>query len=223
MTDDTRNILPPSSGPALYTIGCSNGSIDDLVAELKRFGLTAVADIRSIPYSAHTPWFGRESLEKTLQSFGLMYVYLGAEFGAMRTKPERMQDETDSIPVTDGIVDFVKVRRTEAFLRGVARIKNGLAKGYRIALMCTELEPDRCHRSVMVTPAFADTMPIGHILRNGEVLTQGDVDRMLMGDDGKYQTSLFGESPLDQAYKDANHKIGIRISKKRNQRDERQF
>ena len=55
MTDDTRNILPPSSGPALYTIGCSNGSIDDLVAELKRFGLTAVADIRSIPYSAHTP------------------------------------------------------------------------------------------------------------------------------------------------------------------------
>ena len=87
MTDDTRNILPPSSGPALYTIGCSNGSIDDLVAELKRFGLTAVADIRSIPYSAHTPWFGRESLEKALQSFGLINYPRGRAPGVVDYSP----------------------------------------------------------------------------------------------------------------------------------------
>ena len=138
----------------MFTIGCSNGSLDDLFAEIRRFGINALADVRSTPYSAYTPQFNRENLAEACRKEGVAYVYLGDEFGAMRTKPEPMSDGTVSAPVTDGIVDFTKVRQTEAFQRGVERVSRGLSKGLRIALMCTELEPERCHRAVMVSPVL---------------------------------------------------------------------
>ena len=141
-------------------------------------------------------------------------MYLGDEFGAMRTKPESMSDGTVSAPITDGIVDFTKVRQTEAFRRGVERVSRGLAKGLRIALMCTELEPEKCHRAVMVSPAFADRCPIGHVMRDGEIMSHGDLEKRLLAQGGPYQDSLFGETALEQAYKNANLRIGVKIGKK---------
>lgn len=209
-----RDRTPDSTGPALFTIGCSNGSLDELFAEIRRFGINALADVRSTPYSAYTPQFNRENLAEACRNEGIAYVYLGDEFGAMRTKPEPMSDGTVSAPVTDGIVDFTKVRQTEAFRRGVGRVSCGLAKGLRIALMCTELEPERCHRAVMVSPAFADKCPIGHVTRDGEVMSQGTLEKRLLAQGGPYQDSLFGETALEQAYKNANLKIGAKIGKK---------
>lgn len=209
-----RNRTPDSTGPALFTIGCSNGSLDELFAEIRRFGINALADVRSTPYSAYTPQFNRENLAEACRKEGVAYVYLGDEFGAIRTKPESMTDGTVSAPLTDGIVDFTKVRQTEAFHRGVERVSRGLAKGLRIALMCTELEPERCHRAVMVSPAFADKCPIGHVTRGGEIISHGDLEKRLLGQGGPYQDSLFGETALEQAYKSANVRIGVKIGKR---------
>ena len=209
-----RNRTPDSTGPALFTIGCSNGSLDELLAEIRRFGINALADVRSTPYSAYTPQFNRENLAEACRKEGVAYVYLGDEFGAMRTKSETMIDGTVSAPITDGIVDFTKVRQTEAFRRGVERVSRGLAKGLRIALMCTELEPEKCHRAVMVSPAFADRLPIGHVTRGGEVISHGDLEKRLLAQGGPYQDSLFGETALEQAYKSANVRIGVKIGKK---------
>ena len=209
-----RNRTPDSTGPALFTIGCSNGSLVELFAEIRRFGINALADVRSTPYSAYTPQFNRENLAEACRKEGVAYVYLGDEFGAMRTKPEPMSDGNVSAPVTDGIVDFTKVRQTEAFRRGVERVSRGLDKGLRIALMCTELEPERCHRAVMVSPAFADRCPIGHVTRGGEIMSHGDLEKRLLAQGGPYQDSLFGETALEQAYKNANLRIGAKIGKK---------
>ena len=209
-----RNRTPDSTGPALFTIGCSNGSINELFTEIRRVGINALADVRSTPYSAYTPQFNRENLAEACRKEGVAYVYLGDEFGAMRTNPELMSDGTVSAPITDGIVDFTKVRQTEAFRRGVERVSRGLAKGLRIALMCTELEPERCHRAVMVSPAFADKCPIGHVTRDGEVISHGDLEKRLLAQGGPYQDSLFGETALEQAYKNANLRIGVKIGRK---------
>ena len=216
-----RNRTPDSTGPALFTIGCSNGSLDELFAEIRRFSINALADVRSTPYSAYTPQFNRENLAEACRKEGVAYVYLGDEFGAMRTNPEPMSDGTVSAPLTDGIVDFTKVRQTEAFRRGVERVSRGLAKGLRIALMCTELEPERCHRAVMVSPAFANKCPIGHVTRDGEIISHGDLENRLLAQGGPYQDSLFGETALEQAYKNANVRIGAKIGKKESKHRDR--
>ena len=47
----------------LFTIGHSNRSPEEFVGMLKENGVTAIADVRSQPYSRHMPHFNREPLQ----------------------------------------------------------------------------------------------------------------------------------------------------------------
>ena len=49
---------------------------------LRRHGVTALADVRSAPYSRFNPQFNREELEQALEAYGIKYVFLGRELGA---------------------------------------------------------------------------------------------------------------------------------------------
>ena len=65
----------------VYTIGHSNGTVERLVGMLQQHGITAVADVRSRPYSRFNPQFNRESLAAALKASGLEYVFLGRNSG----------------------------------------------------------------------------------------------------------------------------------------------
>ena len=66
----------------LYTIGHSNHEIDHFLQLLKMHAITAVADVRSSPYSKFNPQFNREVLQKALKENGISYVFLGCRTGA---------------------------------------------------------------------------------------------------------------------------------------------
>ncbi len=63
----------------VYTIGHSNGTTERLLALLNQHGITAVADVRSQPYSRFNPQFNRETLLGELKTAGIGYVFLGQE------------------------------------------------------------------------------------------------------------------------------------------------
>ena len=65
----------------VLTIGHSNHSMDALLALLKQHGVTAVADVRSAPYSRYMPQFNHDALQGVLEAGGIEYVYLGGELG----------------------------------------------------------------------------------------------------------------------------------------------
>ncbi|MDR0442649.1 MAG: DUF488 domain-containing protein [Treponema sp.] len=48
---------------SLFTIGSSIHAIDEFIAILHKYKINAVADVRSVPYSKHTPQF---NVSKTL-------------------------------------------------------------------------------------------------------------------------------------------------------------
>ena len=50
----------------IYTIGHSTHSIENFIKLLKSRGITAIADVRSSPYSRFQPQFNRELLTKSL-------------------------------------------------------------------------------------------------------------------------------------------------------------
>jgi len=52
----------------IYTIGTSIHTIDDFLLILEKYNINAVADVRSIPYSKHTPQYNRETKKKHRQS-----------------------------------------------------------------------------------------------------------------------------------------------------------
>ena len=62
---------------SLFTIGHSNHPIEQFLFLLKGCGITAVADVRSQPYSRHYPQYSQGALKISLQEAGIAYVFLG--------------------------------------------------------------------------------------------------------------------------------------------------
>jgi uncharacterized protein (DUF488 family) len=147
----------------IHTIGHSNHPIQDFRGLLQQHGITAVADVRSTPYSRFNPQFGRERLQASLADAGIPYVFLGAELGA------RSQDP--SCYDADGRVSYTKLAGTELFRSGMQRLITGSAQ-YRISIMCAEREPLECHRTILVTRELVrEGVPVRHILADGSLET----------------------------------------------------
>src|SRR5215475_16107430 len=104
----------------ISTVGHSNHPIQSFLDLLTRHTITAVADVRSTPYSRFNPQFRREKLQASLAEAGIQYVFLGAELGA------RSQDP--SCYDADGRVSYAKLARTELFRSGIQRLITGSAQ-----------------------------------------------------------------------------------------------
>ena len=148
----------------LLTIGYGGQrSSEEFVELLHRYGVKYLADVRTKPFSKFRPEFSKDALEAILRRHGLVYVYMGDTLGGLPSDPTCY---------TDGKVDYRKVREREWFVRGLERLKSGWQGGHPIAIMCAELEPDRCHRSKLIGEALAASgVAVGHVDENGAVIT----------------------------------------------------
>jgi uncharacterized protein (DUF488 family) len=144
----------------VYTVGHSNHPIERFVELLRGAGITAVADVRSVPQSRRYPQFGRVRLERSLREAGIAYVYLGVELGGRPADPTLLRD---------GKPDYERMAATPAFGAGLDRIVDG-ARRYRIAAMCAEREPMECHRFLLVSPHLLERgVAVQHILAGGTI------------------------------------------------------
>lgn len=197
----------------LFTIGHSQYSVKYFVEVLNKYGIDYLLDVRSIPYSKYAEQYNKESISKELNHVNIKYVFMGNYFGA---RPQNMELYND-----EGYLDFERVRKSQDFCKGIENVIMGLNQGHRIALMCTEKEPIDCHRAILVARAFELRMVYAkHILSNGKILTQKQLDEQLLE---KYfpdrrQLSLFTyekqiseEEYLAEAYKIRNGEIGYYI------------
>jgi len=75
------------TGPTLYTIGHSNHPIAEFLRLLTANGITAVADVRSQPFSRRNPQFNKDRLAASLAQHNIAYVHLGKELGARSESP----------------------------------------------------------------------------------------------------------------------------------------
>jgi uncharacterized protein (DUF488 family) len=124
----------------ILTIGHSTHEIEVFLKLLNQHRITAIADVRSYPYSKYSPQYSREALQSVLQQNGISYVFLGKELGARTENPACYRN---------GKVQFELLAKDTLFLEGLERIRQGI-QNYRIALMCAEKDPLECHRAVLV-------------------------------------------------------------------------
>lgn len=75
------------SAPRLFTIGHSNHDLAVFLRLLLEAGVTAVADVRSAPYSMRYPHYNRDELERELAGRDLVYVFLGDLLGGRPQRP----------------------------------------------------------------------------------------------------------------------------------------
>ena len=182
------------NGPtlAVWTVGHSNHPIERFVELLVGAGITAVADVRSRPWSRRHPQFNREVLASSLKDAGIAYVFLGAELGARATDPAAWHD---------GRVDYERLAATTTFLSGLDRVAAG-ATTHRIALMCAEREPFDCHRAILVSRHLsARGVAVTHLLPGGEQEQHAELERRLLAQTGEAADLLTGETDaLARAY-----------------------
>lgn len=176
----------------LMTVGHSNLSIEAFVALLSKHGVTAIADVRSSPYSRFVPQFNREPLKQALTNAGVAYVFLGDELGARRSEEACYAGD---------VARYELIAKAEAFQRGLSRLREGAAK-HAIALLCAEKDPLTCHRTILVCRQLRGEAEITHILESGELETQTQAETRLLKLVGLPERDLFRsrEELLEEAY-----------------------
>ncbi|HYY18382.1 MAG TPA: DUF488 domain-containing protein, partial [Streptosporangiaceae bacterium] len=159
----------------------STHPVDALAGLLRGQRIDVLADIRSMPYSRHNPQFRKENLRASIEQAGLRYVWLGAELGGRPPEPEFYDSK--------GHARYDLVAETERFQAGLERLLTGAAS-YRVAIMCSEEDPARCHRRLLVTRALVGReVEVRHIRGNGSVVTEADLSSGEAADPG--QPALF--------------------------------
>lgn len=165
----------------VYTIGHSTHSIKRLINLLVSHRITAVADVRSQPYSRTNAQFNRENLEADLKVAEIAYVFLGRELGA------RTEDPSCYVR---GRVQYDRLARTDLFLQGIQRILTGMST-HQIALLCAEKDPLVCHRTILVgRHLVAQGVSLMHILETGELESHDSAVARLLREFGIPETDL---------------------------------
>lgn len=157
----------------VHTIGHSTHLAEEFIALLLRHQITAVADVRSSPYSRFNPQFNREAIKTALSAAGIEYVFLGDELGA-RSKNQSCY--------VNGKVRYDLLARTPLFQRGLDRIAEG-AKNRRIVIMCAEKDPLACHRTILVSRHLVVRgLAVQHILGDGRLESHDDAVARLLAE-----------------------------------------
>lgn len=181
--------------PTILTAGFSNLALETFLANLRDNGVQVAVDVRSRPYSAYCPHFGREQIEPAVNAAGLRYLYMGDDLGGQPASPE-FYDE-------GGYVLYDRIAATPGFRRGVDRLMHGLGKGLRIALCCGEENPRHCHRRLLIGRVLREGgVAVAHILADGGLISELE----LLEEEARIpkQLSLFGGLEEPRAWKSSH-------------------
>ena len=165
--------MSPFADRAVLTVGHSNHPLEAFMELLSRHRVTALADVRSAPYSRFNPHFNRKPLAAALAVRGIEYLYFGRELGGRLDDPALYED---------GRIRYDRVARTDRFREGLDRLMGDAAE-HRIALMCAEKEPLDCHRTLLVGQALREReVDVAHIHADGGLEPHASaMDRLLAG------------------------------------------
>ena len=155
----------------LFTIGHSNHSIESFLSLLQKHQITAIADVRSYPYSNYLPHFNQKNIQQYLHKTNISYIFLGKELGA----------RTNNLSCyVNGKALYELIAKTEEFQKGLEKVYQSL-ENYNIALMCAEQYPITCHRAILVSRHLINKgLDIYHILKNGELENHSALEQRLL-------------------------------------------
>jgi len=142
----------------VYTIGTSNRGCDEFIELLMTYGITIIIDVRRFPTSTYH-WFRKENLARMLAAHMIGYIFLGKELGGYR------RGGYESYGLTDD------------FRKGLEKIEN-FALFDRIAIMCAERFPWKCHRWHIGKGLYMRGWGVEHIIDRERMWKPTSYERM---------------------------------------------
>lgn len=152
----------PERDVVLWTVGHSTRSADDLLALLHEHDIALLVDVRRFPGSRRHPQFGAEALAASLRAEGVAYLHapdLGGRRPPRRDSPNVAWRE----PGFRGYADYSVTARFRAALDDLMEH----ARATRVAILCAEALPWRCHRRLIADQLVLGGWEVRHILAPG--------------------------------------------------------
>lgn len=143
----------------ILTIGHATRPLEEFIHLLKAVGAEKVADVRTVPRSRHNPQFNRETLPEALAAAGLGYLHLPGLGGLRHARPNSPNLGWRNASFR-GFADYMLTPEFEENLLALIQ----LAQQQRLALMCAETVPWRCHRSLIADALTVRGIKVQHIL-----------------------------------------------------------
>ena len=155
----------------VFTIGHSNLLLDKFIALIKMHNVDAVVDIRSVPLSRYCPQYNKENLRNELIKRSISYIFMGDLLGGRIADPSCYKSR--SIPARKvniaELIDYDELLKRNWFQEGIRKLID-LARSNKVVIMCSEEEPARCHRNLLVgRRLFEQGYVVEHIRADGKV------------------------------------------------------
>lgn len=147
---------------AIFTLGHSTLPIERFIALLRSYGIERLVDIRTVPRSRHNPQFNDTALAGTLAAVQIEYVSMRSLGGLRHARKDSPNTGWRNASFR-GYADYMQ---TEAF-QAALDVLIGMSREKRVAIMCAEAVPWRCHRSLVADALGTRTVPVIEILSEG--------------------------------------------------------
>lgn len=144
---------------AIFTVGHSTLPIERFIELLKTYGVECLLDIRTVPKSRHNPQFNSDELRESLAHASIGYRALPA-LGGLRHARKDSPNTGWRNKSFRGYADYMQTAEFQAGLHDL--IETG--RHARVAIMCAEAVPWRCHRSLVADALNARGIPVVEIM-----------------------------------------------------------
>ena len=149
---------PSTESLIVMTIGHSTRPAKEFIHLLKAHQVQRLIDVRTVARSRHSPQFNRDQLSPALHSARLHYRYMPGLGGFRRARRDSLNTGWHNASFR-GFADYM---RTPEFRKNLDTLI-ALAKSERIAIMCAEAVPWRCHRSLIADALLARGIEVHEI------------------------------------------------------------
>ena len=142
----------------ILTIGHSTRLLEEFIALLKAHGVKQLVDVRTIPRSRHNPQFNRDTLSTKLRNARIGYRHMKGLGGLRHPR----KNSPNTAWRNAGFRGFADYMQTTEFAENLQKLID-LAKKKPLAIMCAEIVPWRCHRSLISDALTVRGIAVEHI------------------------------------------------------------
>ncbi|MGH3194073.1 MAG: DUF488 family protein [Streptosporangiaceae bacterium] len=145
----------------IWTIGHWTCPEDAFIRSLQGPGIQLLADVRSQPGSRRNPQFGQEAMRGWLRRAGIGYAHLPKLGGRRGRQPvDPAVNAGWRQPSFKNYADYTLLPAYEEGIRQLAE----LATAQRVAIICGEPLPWRCHRLLIANTLAARAWTVWHLI-----------------------------------------------------------
>lgn len=145
----------------MWTIGHWTCPVEEFLEPVRQHGIGLLVDVRAHPGSRRSPQFGGEAMTGWLAEAGIGYRHLAGLGG--RRRQQEVDPTVNAGWKNASFRNYADYTLTDGYEEGITRL-TALARDTRIAVMCGEPMPWRCHRLLISNTLVARGWTVWHLI-----------------------------------------------------------